>query len=825
MFVDEYQDINEAQDAILKALSREGDAANRFLVGDVKQSIYRFRLANPRIFQNYAETWRGERGATIPLADNFRSRESILEFINVVFGALMRRETGSVPYDDEARLRFGAAEERAGLSLARDAAARVELLLRLRGGEGAGEAAPAGAEVMNLEEAGKEARLLAARLRELKAAGHPVWDENLGRMRPVEWGDMAVLLRSPAGKAESFAREFVRAGVPLVVARSGFYDSAEVADLLSLLQLLDNPLQDLPALAVLRSPLVGMSLDELGAMRLAQPEGHVWTALQRYHEAGAGESGWPKAERFLKNFAVWRRLARQASLSRCLEAVLDGTHYGDWLLTQPRGEQRHANVRRLLALAQQFDRFQRQGLFRFLRFIEAQRAAETGPEVAAVSGENSVSLMSIHQSKGLEFPVVAVADLGKPFNLSDLRAEMILDEEYGVCPQIKPPHSGQRYPSLPWWLARRRQKRESLGEELRLLYVAMTRARDTLILSGAASATKFAGVRQKGAELDGASVLAAGNYLDWIVGWAASAGAFPDPPAGENAQWRWTVYDDLDARLADAAAQAAQAAGQPDALVTGPDDASWRQLRRRLAWQYPYAPATRFPAKTTVTALRRQLADETDGAELFKWEARSAKPKSNADGRSGAKRTELSATEIGTAHHTFLQLMALERAGSAGELRLEGQRLQAEGALSAEEFGCLDFGALEAFWQSELGERIRVQARHVRRELEFTARFSPDELAHDAGAEHMDEAEFVVVQGAADLAVLLPGEIWLVNFKTDQITAAELPERLKQYEAQLRLYARALSMIYGRPVTEAWLHFLALGRSLAVESGNETGKT
>jgi ATP-dependent helicase/nuclease subunit A len=828
VFVDEYQDINEAQDAILKALSRDGAAANRFLVGDVKQSIYGFRLADPRIFQDYVEKWRENHGTTIPLVDNFRSREAILDFVNSVFGALMRRETGGVPYDEEARLRFGDAEHRAALGRQRDPAARVELCLRLRGGDVAGETPRAGIEVMNLEEAGKEARLVAMRLRELKISGHQVWDGNKGAMRPVEWADMAVLLRSPAGKAESFAREFARAGVPLVVARSGFYDSAEVADLLSLLKLFDNPLQDLPALAVLRSPLVGMSLDELAAMRLAQPEGHIWTALQRYHDADVGDSGRPKTERFLKNFGAWRRLARQVSLSRCLETVLDSTHYAEWLLTQPRGEQRHANVRRLLALAQQFDRFQRQGLFRFLRFVEAQQAAETGPEVAAVSGENSVFLMSIHQSKGLEFPVVAVADLGKPFNLADLRAEIILDEEYGLCPQIKPPHSGQRYPSLPWWLARRRQKRKLLGEELRLLYVAMTRARDTLILSGTASAKKFAGAWQKGVGLDAAKLLAAGSYLDWIAGWAAAAGAYPNPPAGENALWRWTIYDDLDERLADAAAQAS-AGARTDAPVPGPDDPAWQKLRQRLAWEYPHAMATRLPAKTTVTALRRQFADETDAQELFGSEVQSPKPK--VRGRAGGQPAGLSATEIGTAHHTFLQLVALDRVGGVEELRHEGQRLLAAGALSAEEIACLDFGALAAFWESDLGRRIRAQAGRVRRELEFTTRFSPAELKESlsanakavgrtmaiAGAEHDVEGEFEVVQGAADLAVLLPEGIWLVDFKTDQITVSELAGRVKLYEVQLRLYAQALGRIYGRPVTEAWLHFLALRQSVRVE--------
>ncbi len=832
VFVDEYQDINDAQDAILKALSRDGDAANRFLVGDVKQSIYGFRLADPRIFQAYMKNWHGGQGAMIPLVDNFRSREAILGFVNSVFGALMRGENGGVPYDDAARLRFGDAENRTALSVARDPAPRVELCLRLRGGEASDETSAAGIELMSLEESGKEARLVAMRLRELKMSGHQVWDEGLGAMRPVDWGDMAVLLRSPSGKAESFAREFSRAGVPLVVARSGFYDSAEVTDLLSLLKLFDNPLQDLPALAALRSPLVGMSLDELATMRLTQPEGHVWTALQRYHDAAKDDPGRPKADRFLKNFAVWRRLARQVSLSRCLEAVLDGTHYAEWLLTQPRGEQRHANVRRLLALAQQFDRFQRQGLFRFLHFVEAQQAAETGPEVAAVSVGNSVSLMSIHQSKGLEFPVVALADLGKPFNLSDLTAEIILDEEYGLCPQVKPPHSGQRYPSLPWWLARRRQKQKSLGEELRLLYVAMTRARDTLILSGTAPAKKFDGAWREVNGLDGPSGLAAGSYLDWIMGWAAMAGAHPNPPAGENALWRWTIYDDLDERLAVSAAEASPGA-QTDAPIVNPDDAAWQKLRQRLAWEYPQDAATRVPAKTTVTALRRQMADEPEAQELFRPEAKRAKL--NARRQPGGRRTGLSATEIGTAHHTFLQLVSLEQAGRVEDLQKEAKRLQAAGALSEEEVASLDFDALAAFWQSELGRRIGAQAGHVRRELEFTARISPREMAKGAEADAKSagratvvaglgknvEDEFIVMQGAADLAVLLPKEIWLVDFKTDQISAAELPERVKEYEVQLRLYARALGGIYGRPVTEAWLHFLALGRSVRVELENQ----
>jgi ATP-dependent helicase/nuclease subunit A len=800
IFVDEYQDINAAQDKIISALGQ----GNRFLVGDVKQSIYRFRLADPKIFRDYAKNSGDWNGQTIPLAENFRSRESLLDFINSLFAPLMREDIGGVQYDEDARLKFGAPEQRATLSHSDNPEPRAEMLLRIKNrSENSG--AESGDDVLaGLEESEKEARMLALRLLELKNSGHQVWNKD--SFRPADWSDFAVLLRSPSGKAEIFAKQFERAGVPLHVERGGFYNSSEISDLLSLLQLADNPLQDVPCIAVLRSPLVGCSLDELAQIRLAFG-GHFWFAL---HQAIAPKSKVQngmrkKLEKFAEHFSRWRKLAQQASLSQCLEQILAETHYDVWLLSRPRGEQRRANVQRFLNLAGQFDAFQRQGLFRFLKFIEAQREIEAEPEVAPLAGENAVRLMSIHQSKGLEFPIVALADLGKSFNEQDLRGDIILDERFGLCARVKPPSSGGRYPSLAYWLAQKNQRRELRGEELRLLYVALTRARDTLILSGSVSEKKWDAFFQNDAPIAPREILSANSFLDWIGLWfkvQTSTSKIENATQGELPLLRWRIAGDnelVEPSVAD----------KPKlSLATSLNEDAAKNLNSVLDWKYPFAAATQRAAKTSVTALRRQAEALDDEAQpefqapfRLKKRARISEPPA----------TRLNAADTGVAHHKFLEHFSLENAADLKSFAAEAKRLEKENYLSADEAAALDVESLADFWGSSDGKKIRANVAAIHRELPFTAAFQPDELEGILGK---DEAkalagEFIVVQGVADLAVLLLKEIWLVDFKTDDVRAKDLPGKIKYYAPQLKLYARALEKIYSRPVTHCWLHFLA----------------
>ena len=842
VLVDEYQDINAVQDRILRLVSRTDGPGNRFLVGDLKQSIYQFRRTDPTIFRHYADEWAdgAAAGRTFHLQENFRSHPGLLHFVNDLFAALMRREVGGVEFGSESRLNPGDPARSWPV-----APGPVEVLLCVEGGGTASEGGDPGdaSTAGDSSRVEAEATAVARRLRELRETGLEVPLRDGGR-RPVTWADMVILLRSPAARAESYAKVFEQEGVPLAVARRGLYESLEVQDLLNLLALLDNPLQDLPALAVFRSPLVGLTVDELAALRVHQRHGLVWTAAQRFHAgphptlaaeanpegtalddaedevtlAAVHRSAREKLGRFFDRYREWREWVRRAALSECLEAILTQTHYEDWLNLQPRRRQRRANVRQLIALARQFDQFQRHSLHRFLRFIDAQRESEFDPEPPAVEGADAVQLMSIHKSKGLEFPVVVVADLGKQFNEADLRGAILIDEKYGLCPRIQPPGARSSYPSLPLLLASERRRAELLGEELRLLYVACTRAEAKLILAGSATdSPRRPLVERWDAAPSGRwptrRLLQARSVLDWLGPQLNLWGAGPDwleHASGQNERFSWRIERP---RPREAAAP------EPPPTPDLPDLAELAAHHRRLDLPYPHPDATREPAKSSVTSLRVRTVAIADGDEsrpLFREPTPA--PTIFPPLRLEPDGTLLSAAERGTAHHRFLQYADLGGLATEAATRAQAEALAAAGRLPREEVDSLDFAALTAFGQSELAARLRGNAAAVRREFEFTLRLTPEDATRLGLPVRPGLApdEVIVVQGVVDVAVIEPEDIWLVDFKTDRVTAASLEAKLRAYTPQLALYAMALGRIHRRPVREAWLYFLATGQAASV---------
>ncbi|HEY8394634.1 MAG TPA: UvrD-helicase domain-containing protein [Thermaerobacter sp.] len=645
VLVDEYQDINQVQDAILRLVAREGSDGdpNLFMVGDVKQSIYRFRQAEPGLFLAKYHAFAPARdpagsraeapGTRIELNANFRSRPSVVHAVNFVFRQIMTPALGGLAYDESAALVPAAGYPPPDGDLAATAGeAPVEVHLIERepagesdedepapgggpapGGSDEGEPGPAGGEgdeegsvdTTSLE---REAAVVAWRIRELVegAGGRPplhVWDKREGRYRPVRYRDIVILMRAVHSQAPVFVEVLARLGIPVYArSRTGYFQALEIEVMLALLRLIDNPRQDVPLASVLRSPLVGLTAAELAAIRLAAPGADYYTAvctaagwdLEREEPAegdepaggstgddagpapgveetgraaaanpagtnspgvspsgtagdgagggdgGAGGDGArgsdaaggsdaaipaslrERLRRFLSDLQRWRTLARRAPLSRLIEQIYAETGFPAYAAGMPGGEQRRANLEALLERARQFDQFARQGLFRFLRFIDRLRERGDDMGIAPALGEDDdvVRVMTIHQSKGLEFPVVIVANLGGAF--AQDKGDAVIDRELGLGLKVADPELRVRYPSLSYWAVKEEARLADLAEELRVLYVAMTRARERLILVGAArdlpgrAAEWLAAAPGDGGPLPAAVLAGAASYLDWL---------------------------------------------------------------------------------------------------------------------------------------------------------------------------------------------------------------------------------------------------------------------------------------------------------------------
>jgi ATP-dependent helicase/nuclease subunit A len=478
--------------------------------------------------------------------------------------------------------------------------------------------------------------------------------------------------------------------------------------------------------------------------------------------------------------------------------VLVDTHYEAMLASDPRGAERSANVRRLIDLARAYDPFQRQGLYRFLNFIDAQHEAEVDHEPAPLAAADAVQLMSIHKSKGLEFPIVALTNIGGRFNERSLNDSILLSEPLGLCPKVFPGDADVTYPSVAHWMARWKERRELWGEEMRLLYVALTRARDNLILVGSASRKCDSEPwRSSTANITDCELMNGSSYFDWLRLWLQRSTTEQDwtsDRAGANALVAWNICAPDDPMLA-----AVSYAKDDEPANSNLDLRSAEEVLKRITAEYSHDEATREPAKTSISALRRRM-DESE--EAFPWFQMLNREKAS-----------VSARELGSAHHALLEMIPIESADDANTLHATATALCDQGIIAPEHVAALDLDGIARFWRSQVGGEIRQHASRVHRELPFTARFTPAQLAA-AGLSHFtDETEFVVLQGVVDLAVLLEREIWVLDFKTDAIVGNRVREKLDTYRPQLTIYARALQCIYKRPVTRTWLHFLAVGET------------
>ncbi len=917
VLVDEYQDINLVQETILWAVSRDGGSGwpNRFMVGDVKQSIYRFRLAEPHLFLakygaykrlnsadggdvgrpdagthalsggNAADSHTrssAENGLRIDLAANFRSRREVVDAVNYLFRQIMSPGVGEMAYDKSAELvaqadypeiepqlldvevhlidRSGGEESSAAQEGTPAAETRADTADVSDGRTMQGDSLAEETSVAQLE-----ARLIARRIRQWMEPGEGgkplmVYDKKQKTMRPLAYRDIVILLRATAGWAQPMIEEFRAAGIPVYVDQNdGYFAATEVEVVLSLLRVIDNPLQDIPLAAVLRSPIVGLSEPELAEIRIFHPTGPFHQAVRAFVEHHRSHrSGWiGRLVRFFWQVEEWRTQARQGPLAELIARIYRDTGYADYVAALENGTQRQANLRALYDRARQYEARAYRGLFRFLRFVD--RLKETGGDMGEArtigEGENVVRLMTIHKSKGLEFPVVFVAGMGKSFNMLDLRGPFLLHKELGFGPQVTDRELRQRYPSLAYLGIRQQLRREMLAEEMRVLYVALTRAKEKLLLVGSAkdlakAAARWCDQTGSGETLADEDLIRAKSYLDWVgpalarhpagaplrelaesTGAVTSVRMIPD-----ESRWAFSFYrdDELGAQTADAGCDETvwERVVRLQPVDGRPDGESWRELvERRLEWRYPGERATEIAAKWSVSELKRVSQEAAEAAVWSPAGKRSLhlpriteRPRflAEADAASAATGSDRRAAsftpaEIGTIVHTVMQHLDIEATRDEADIRRQLDILIARQLLTAEQAAQVDAGAILRFFASDLGGRMRQSFRRYR-ELPFTAAIPANDIF--PGAPELTD-ERVLVQGVIDcMWEEADGRLVLVDFKTDAVAGeptAEAIERLAdRYREQIRLYARAVQAIWKRPVDECYLYFFAAGAAVPV---------
>lgn len=800
VLVDEYQDINPIQDAILTLLSRPD---NLFCVGDVKQSIYRFRLAQPERFLDRYDQFSNAShpGTLINLSTNFRSRGPLLEVINSLFERVMTRDAAEIEYDQSHRLVAGATFPPTQDDLA-FTGAPVELHL-LPESTSSSDRFEDTEDDSNesLDRTEREALFVAGRVRQMIASKKQVADKQPdGSLvsRPVRYRDIVILLRSMKAKAHEFTQALRAAGIPAFTdASSGFFDSTEIRDILSLLRVLDNQQQDIPLAAVLRSPIANLSNpdDALARIRLFDRRNpfhqNVVDYARRQEDALAVE-----LKRILTQLQRWRRLAHQRPMAEVVWQIYDESGYLAFNAGLLNGAQRVANLIEFHERASQFGTFQRQGLGRFMEFIQTlSEQTDLGQPSVDSAAEDVVRVMSIHSAKGLEFPVVFIPDLGKKHNLQDSRSPILLDRAVGIGLMVADVERGVRYPSLPHVLAQERIRRQSMAEELRILYVAMTRAKEHLVLIGTCKPQRreewHASATHTG-PLVSEQILSAATVLDW-VGPAAAMLEYAALAHRFEITWHEEIQlpqslNGFSAANALTDAQQKLARLQPLHPTPAPDPSASR-LIDLLTQPYAFAPFTLTPASQSVGSLTKSNL-RSSFVESFAPQPSADRPTELHLPLFAVVSQTLAPTDRGTATHLVLEQLDFSRRCDLEDLSLQIGDLIRRKSIGQTMANAVDRDAIVWLMNSPLGKIMRANAATLRREVPIYYPIS----AADAPPSN-DPSDCVMVRGRIDLLIPDSSGLIIADYKTDAVNESTIAQRIESYRGQVQSYRQAISAI------------------------------
>ena len=852
VLVDEYQDSNNVQETIIELVSRRKDEfPNVFMVGDVKQSIYRFRQAKPELFMekyiNY--TLEESNNRKIQLYKNFRSRKEVIDGVNYIFKEIMSETVGELEYTDEEALNLGASYENSeDENVILGGPIEVNII------EKSIEESHLNKEKLDeedfeneeIEGVNLEGKIVAKRIKELMTTtGNNVFkvlDKETGEYRPIKYKDIVILLRATKNWSESLLDELGQEGIPAYAdTGSGYFESIEIRTIMSLLRVIDNPMQDVPVIAVLKSPIMGFSAEDLSIIRLKNKEKYFYENIADIAEGNIcdiSEELITRCKGFLEKLEIWRNKAIYMPIDEFIWYLYMDTAYYGYVGAMPNGVLRQANLKILFQRAKQFEQTSFKGLFNFINFINKLTKSSGDMGSAKILGENEdvVRIMSIHKSKGLEFPVVFLCGTGKQFNLMDLNKNILYHDELGFGPDFVDLEKRVSIGTIAKEAIKKKMKLETLSEEVRILYVACTRAKEKLIITGTVNnIQKSIEKWVSSASLDynlilPSEILKGKSYLDWI-GMSLcqhndgkvlreKIAVSNEISKDDNSKWDiklWKrsdiVVNNEDGKLEE------EKEVKLSILEEEYDKDVYGEVDKRLSYKYPLKESTKLKSNISVSDLKKRNAEFIDqNVESINIEEVESKNKRTIITPKFLQEEKgLTAAEKGTAVHFVMKKIDLDKVSSIHEIKDQIQYLYENDFILEEEMKAVNPSKILNFFKSDLGKmmtELHKEGKKIYRELPFYTEISSVNIDNTLSEEY--ENEKVRLQGIIDCFFEYNGESILLDYKTDYVSKDNEAELQKKYIKQLDYYSDAVFKITGKKVSKRYLYSFYLEKVIEI---------
>ena len=808
--IDEYQDSNLVQEYILTSVSRQN---NIFMVGDVKQSIYKFRQARPDLFLNKYKAYQLKKdkkeneNLKIQLFKNFRSRKEILDFANIIFTNIMSEELGELNYTEEEYLNLGADYADTNQDL------RTEIdILNIEDEQENNIEEDNEEETERVEDIDLEAKFVAKRIKQLIEDKFIIYDAKKEEKRNIQYRDIVVLLRSTKEAAPIFEKEILNLDIPVFSDSSSEYlESIEIQTIMSLLKVIDNPMQEIPLVATMRSMIGGFTDNELVQIRLSDRYDNFYNTMIKAKK-DVDTKLKQKIETFLDKLEMWRKEQEYVSLDEFIWKIYNDTGYYHYVGLMTNGELRQANLKMLFERAKQFESISFKGLFNFIRYIDKIKTSSKDMDAAKTIGENDnvVRIMSIHKSKGLEFPVVFLAGTGKQFNMQDLNQKILLHPEIGIGVKYIDYDMQIEYDTLSKQAIRNQMLIETLSEEMRVLYVALTRAKEKLIITGYSKDDKekqkeIQELKSRYQTLNHILLKKYTSYLDWIrlvcefnnIEELATIHMYNKNEIMEKMQKQEEI-EKLSDKIKEQISE------------RKPNQEQEKHIIQLLEYEYPYKIATTIPNKISVTEIKQMQEPKISNVEKEKTEMAQVElpiPKFIQSN----KEIKITSAEKGTLIHLCMQkLDVLKAEYSYEEIKELIQKLVFQKTITLKEAEAIPINKVYQFTKSNIWKEM-TQAKEVQREKPFYIHIPAKEIYQE------DVQENLIVQGIIDLYyVTRNNELILVDFKTDYVENGEEQKLVQKYKTQLEMYKKALEISKEKRVDNIYIYSTWLEKEIRI---------